>query len=65
MNSVSGASNNAQVDAELLAFLVKMAAFKSERLGSVGDVIVLAFKFLQNTFALEACDTSGKWPSLW
>lgn len=55
-----GFAGGAKVDAELLAFLVEMAALEAEGAGGVGHVMVVALELGEKDFALEGFDALGE-----
>ena len=44
-----------QVDSELLAFLVEVAAFQAERAGGLGDIAVIAVEFGETVARSKSC----------
>src|SRR5579872_1093155 len=59
-----GAVEGFQVDAQLLALLVKMATFKAECFRSLRNMFAAAFQFGQYLSALEGKDALGEWPCI-
>jgi hypothetical protein len=55
-----GLAEGAEVDAELLAFFVEVAAFEAEGFGGVGHVVVILFQDGEERFALESFDPLRK-----
>jgi hypothetical protein len=53
-------TDGGEVDAELVGFLVKVAAFQAEGLGGVGDVGLVALEFGENGFAFEGLNAVGE-----
>src|SRR5205814_6282855 len=51
-----------QVDPQLLALLVKVAALEAERPGRVGHVELMRLEFAQDLVALEGLDALGQGP---
>ena len=49
-----------QRNSQRLALLIKMAALQAERLGRIGDVMMLAVQLCQDRFPLELHDLLGK-----
>ncbi len=49
-----------QVDSELLALLIEMAALETQRLGGVGNVVLVAREFRQKLLALEVLHALGE-----
>ena len=50
-----------QVDSQLLALLVEVAPFESERFGGLRNVPVVAFQFAEYLLALEGQYSFGEW----
>ena len=46
-------ADGAQIDSQLLALLVEVAAFEAQRFRSVGHVMVMPLEFRQQGFALK------------
>src|SRR5689334_10572461 len=51
-----------QVYPQLLALLIKMASLESESFGGIGDVMVVAFDFIEDHLPLELFYASGERP---
>ena len=47
-------AKGAEVDAELLAFFVEVAAFEAEGFGGVGHVVVILFQHGEERFAFKS-----------
>src|SRR5436190_20923469 len=54
-----------QVDPQLLALLVKVAALQAERPGRVGHVELMRLEFAQDLVALEGLDALAQGPRHW
>jgi hypothetical protein len=50
----------AQVDSQVLAFLIEMAALKPQRLGSIRDVIMLPLELYKYRLAFELEPSSAR-----
>jgi len=55
-----GFAEGLQVDAELLAFFVEVAAFEAEGAGDVGHVEIVAFDFGEENFFFEGFGAFGE-----
>ena len=49
-----------EVDSELLALFIEMAAFQAEGFSGIGDVMLVAAQFGEDGLALEAGDPVGQ-----
>src|SRR3954466_14484326 len=56
----SGFPFAAQINTQLLAFLVQVAALETQRLGRVGDVVSMLAEFRQDRLAFEFIDAFGE-----
>src|SRR5262249_13679047 len=54
--------NLSEIDPQLLALLVKMAALQTQRFGGVGDVMVVALDLVEDHLPLELLYAVGECP---
>ena len=55
-------ADGAEVNAELLAFFVEVAAFEAEGFRGVGHVVMMQLQFGEQSFAFESFDALGERP---
>ena len=49
-----------QINSQLLALFIKMAALQSQRFGSVGDVVILALDLVKNYLSFKLVNALGQ-----
>ena len=62
VSELLGLAEGLQINAELLAFFVEVAALESQRAGDVGHVKVVALDFREQHFLFEGFGALGKCP---